>query len=119
MSSQHSKLQEGTYFRILGRLQGNTDISYRELAKVSVMCVWSMHYVLRKPVDKGFVKFGTFTGAKGKRRNAYIPRSTGVARKTSLNRAFPMRNIEEYEALNKENQSLQVGSDRSDAVPRI
>lgn len=111
MASRRSKLQEDTYFRILRLLDRNSEISQRELAESAGVSVGGVHYVLNALVEKGFVKFGNFTGAEDKRRYAYILTPAGIARKASLTRAFLMRKMEEYEALKEEIQSLHVDLD--------
>lgn len=118
MTSKRSKSQEDTYFRILRVLQENPEMSQRELAKVAGISVGGLHYVLRALVDKGFVKFGNFTGAEDKRRYAYVLTPKGIARKASLTRAFLMRKMEEYEALKEEIQSLQLDLDGENAGKR-
>ncbi|WP_245629162.1 hypothetical protein [Celeribacter indicus] len=65
-----------------------------------------MLYVLNALIDKGFVKIGTFTATKDKRRYATVLTPEGIARKAALTRAFLVRKLEEYEALRKEIDGL-------------
>lgn len=98
-----SKLQEGTHFRVLRLLQGNPEMSQRELAEA----VGGIHYVLNALIDKGLVKLGNFTAAKNKRRYAYILSPKSLAQKPLIAKRFLVRKIEEYEALKSEIEELQ------------
>jgi EPS-associated MarR family transcriptional regulator len=108
MTSQRSKLQEDTHFRVLRLLQENPEMSQRELAKTVGISVGGMHYVLKALIDKGLVKLGNFTAADDKRRYAYILTPKGIARRAVLTRAFLMRKMEEYEALKEEIEKLKA-----------
>jgi EPS-associated MarR family transcriptional regulator len=106
MTSKRSKLQEDTFFRVLRLLQENPEMSQRELAKVAGVSVGGIHYVLSALVEKGLVKLGNFTASDDKRRYAYVLTPKGIARRAALTRAFLMRKMEEYEALNYEIEQL-------------
>ena len=108
MSSNRTKLQEDTSFRVLRLLQENPEISQRELARVAGVSVGGMHYVLTALVDKGLVKFGNFTASEDKRRYAYILTPKGIARRAALTRAFLARKMDEYEALKYEIEMLSL-----------
>jgi EPS-associated MarR family transcriptional regulator len=114
MNSQRSKLQEETHFRVLRLLQNNPEMSQRELAGAVGVSVGGMHYLLNALVEKGLVKLGNFTAAKDKRRYAYILTPKGIAKKSTLTRAFLVRKLEEYESLRGEiatlNSELGVGA---------
>ena len=63
MTSQRSKLQEDTHFRVLRLLQANPEMTQRELARAVGISVGGVHYVLNALIDKGFVKLGNFSAA--------------------------------------------------------
>ncbi|WP_322867900.1 MarR family EPS-associated transcriptional regulator [Aquicoccus sp. G2-2] len=114
MTSNRSKLQEDTHFRVLRLLQDNPEMSQRELAKAVGISVGGIHYVLNALIDKGLVKLGNFTAAEDKRRYAYILTPKGIARKAALTRAFLARKMEEYEALKEEIETLKKESNPID-----
>ena len=118
MTSQRSKLQEDTHFRVLRLLQENPEMSQRELAKTVGVSVGGMHYVLKALIDKGLVKLGNFTAADDKRRYAYILTPKGIARRAVLTRAFLMRKMEEYEALREEIEKLKAEMPQDPAEQR-
>jgi EPS-associated MarR family transcriptional regulator len=107
MSSNRSKIQEDTHFRVLRLLQENPEMSQRELAASVGVSVGGMHYVLNALIDRGLVKLGNFTAAEDKRRYAYILTPKGVAEKAVVTRRFLARKMEEYEALRAEIENLK------------
>ena len=64
MTSNRSKLQEDTHFRVLRLLQENPELSQREAVKTAKNNVDGAHYVLNALIEKGLVKKGNFTTAK-------------------------------------------------------
>ncbi|MGJ8590128.1 MAG: MarR family EPS-associated transcriptional regulator [Yoonia sp.] len=118
MTSWCSKLQEDTCFRNPRYLQKNPDTIQRNLIKVAGISVGVMLYGWSAHIDKGIAKFGNFAGAEDKLRYAYVLSPTGIARKGPLARAFLMRKMECYVALNEEIQSLQLNLDKRKAQAR-
>ena len=106
MTSQRSKLQEDTHFRVLRLLQVNPEMSQRELARAVGISVGGVHYVLNALIEKGFVKLGNFSAAEDKRRYAYILTPQGIAEKAAITRRFLARKMKEYEALRAEIDAL-------------
>lgn len=107
MTSNRTKLQEDTHFRVLRLLQENPEMSQRELAEAVGVSVGGIHYVLNALIDKGLVELRNFTAAEDKRRYAYVLTPKGIARKAALTRAFLVRKMEEYEALKEEIGALR------------
>ena len=108
MTGTRSKVQEDVRFRILRLLQGNPDMSQRELAAAVGISVGAVHYVLAALVEKGFVKFARFTAAEDRRRYAYVLTPRGIAERTAITRHFLARKMEEYEALKAEIDALSA-----------
>lgn len=108
MTGTRSKVQEDVRFRILRLLQGNPDMSQRELAAAVGISVGAVHYVLAALVEKGFVKFARFTAAEDRRRYAYVLTPRGIAERTAITRRFLARKMEEYEALKAEIDALSA-----------
>ena len=106
MTSKRSKLQEDTHFRVLRLLQGNPEMSQRELAEAAGISVGGTHYVLSALIEKGLIKLGNFTAAEDKRRYAYVLTPKGIAEKAAITKRFLARKIEEYEALKSEIDEL-------------
>jgi len=107
MSSQRTKLQEETHFRVLRLLDENPNMSQRELAAVADISVGGAHYVLSALVQKGYVKLENFAASKDKRRYAYLLTPQGASRKAALTRQFLVQKVREYEALRVEIEQLR------------
>lgn len=108
MTGKRSRVQEDVRFRILRLLQGNPDMSQRELAAAVGISVGAVHYVLAALVEKGFVKFGRFTAAEDRRRYAYVLTPRGIGERTAITRHFLARKMEEYQALKAEIDALSA-----------
>ena len=108
MTSNRSKLQEDTHFRVLRLLQENPEISQRELAAAVGVSVGGMHYLLNALIEKGLVKLGNFTAAEDKRRYAYVITPKGIKEKSLTARSFLKRKLAEYEALKAEIDALAL-----------
>ena len=101
------QLQEDTYFRVLALLEGNPDISQRDLAKALGISLGGVNYSLRALVEKGMVKAQNFSSSDKKLSYAYILTPKGLAEKSMLTARFLKRKMDEYEALKVEIESLQ------------
>ena len=115
MTSMRNKFQEDTHFRVLRLLQGNPEMSQRELAKAVGVSAGGIHYVLSALIEKGLVKLGNFTAAEDKRRYAYVLTRQGLSEKAAMTRNFLMRKTAEYEALRSEIEALaaEIGDEAS------
>ena len=108
MTEQRSKTQEDVRFRVLRLLQENPEMSQRDIAVAVGISVGGVHYCLNALIDKGFVKLGNFTAAQDKRRYAYILTPKGLSEKSALASRFLKRKRDEYDALKREIESLQI-----------
>lgn len=106
-------------YRILRCLQGNPEMSQRDLARALGMSTGGTHYVLKALIAKGLVKIGNFRSAPDKRRYAYVLTPGGMAEKAAITRRFLRRKMAEYEALRAEIEALQdeIGPEE-DRAPR-
>lgn len=107
MPDRRARSLEDVQFRVLRLLEQNPHWSQRELAKAVGISNGSVHYVLSALVEKGLVKFGTFTASRDKRRYAYVLTPKGISERAGLTRRFLIRKIQEYEALRAEIDTLR------------
>lgn len=112
MTNQSDKLREDVKFRILRLLQGNPEMSQRELAQAVGVSTGGIHYVLNALVKKGMLKLSNFTAAKDNRRYAYVLTPSGLTERARLTQSFMIRKLAEYEALKAEID--EVGADLSE-----
>jgi EPS-associated MarR family transcriptional regulator len=121
MASKHPEQTEDLHFRVLKLLQGNPDLSQRELAQKLGVSNGKLHYCMRALIDKGLVKLGNFAQSKHHLGYAYLLTPAGIAQKASMTSNFLKRKLAEYEALRAEIEFLQSevrGLDPSSEEPR-
>jgi EPS-associated MarR family transcriptional regulator len=108
MKTRQAKLQEDTYFRVMGILQENPDLTQRELAERLGISVGGLNYCLKALMEKGLVKMKNFAGSKNKFGYVYVLTPSGMAEKATITHRFLQRKMEEYEALRAEIEALQT-----------
>ena len=94
-------------------LQGNPDLTQRELAEKLGMSVGGLNYCLNALIDKGLVKMQNFSNSKNKFKYVYLLTPMGIAEKVALTTRFLSRKIEEHEALKLEIEALKSEVDAS------
>jgi EPS-associated MarR family transcriptional regulator len=107
MTSTRADRQEDSYFRILHTLQGQLDLSQRELADKLELSLGTLNHCLNALIEKGFIKIENFQNSKHKFKYAYILTPSGLTEKTLMTQRFLQRKIKEYEALQAEIHSLK------------
>ena len=107
MTSRQSKLQEDTYFRVMGILQENPNLTQRELADKLGLSLGGLNYCLRALIDKGFVKMQNFNKAENKLKFVYLLTPRGIKEKSALTYRFLERKMQEYEVLKAEIETLK------------
>ncbi len=112
--SRRSQLQEDTYFRVMRMLQGNPDLTQREIAQQLGVSTSGLNYCLNALIDKGWVKVQNFQNSKNKFKYVYLLTPQGIAEKMALTDRFLKRKMTEYEALKSEIEALQREAGRSD-----
>jgi EPS-associated MarR family transcriptional regulator len=113
MTSRQSNLQEDTYFRVMGILQDNPNLTQRELADKLGLSLGGLNYCLRALIDKGFVKMQNFNKAENKLKFVYLLTPRGILEKSSLTYRFLERKLHEYAALKVEIEALKGQIDLS------
>ncbi len=88
-------------------MQGNPDLTQRELAEKLGISVGGLNYCLNALIDKGLVKMQNFSNSKNKFKYVYLLTPKGMAEKVALTNRFLSRKMEEYEALKLEIEALK------------
>ena len=98
--------------RVLRALEGNPELSQRQLAQELGVSLGGVNYALKALIERGFVKADNFRRSGSKVAYLYVLTPQGVAEKASLATAFLGRKLEEYEMLRQEIEALkgEVGS---------
>lgn len=100
-------LQETQRLRLLKLLEQNPGFSQRELAQAMGMSLGKVNYCLKALIEKGFVKLDCFCQSPNKQAYAYLLTPAGIEEKTRIVRGFLQRKEAEYEAIQKEIETLR------------
>lgn len=108
MSSRKSRQREDVRFLVLRLLEGNPEMSQRELAKAVGISTGGVCYLLKALTERGLVKLGNFSASTDKRRYAYVLTPKGMAEKAAIAGRFLARKREEYDSLKREISDLET-----------
>ena len=102
-------------------IDGNSEISTRQIADEVGISNGSAYYLLTAFVEKGFVKLGNFKNNPRKGQYAYLLTPKGLQEKSLLTHRFIGRKRKEYENLRAEINTLEeeVGISGKAAPPPI
>jgi len=100
--------KEHVHFQILRAIEGNPEISQRDLARQLGVSNGKVNYLIAALVEKGLLKMAHF-GRNGDKlaKVAYLLTPAGVRNRTALTRDYLARKEAEYEALKAEIDSLR------------
>ena len=98
---------EDLRFRVLRLLEGNPELSQRQIARELGISLGGVNYCLRALADKGYVKIRNFRASNNKLRYAYFLTPAGLSEKAGLTGRFLARKMAEYEALTAEIEALR------------
>jgi EPS-associated MarR family transcriptional regulator len=96
-----------THLKVLRHLEGNPEITQRELAEELGVSLGKVNYCLKALVGRGWVKVNNFKNSNNKAAYAYLLTPTGIERKAQITLRFLKRKISEYEHLKTEIEQLQ------------
>ena len=113
MASRREEQQEDVRLRVMRLINGNPELSSRQVADQVGISNGSAYYVLSALVEKGFVKLGNFTRNRKKSHYAYLLTPSGIREKTILTQEFIIRKRMEYEDLKTEIEILESELDVS------
>lgn len=111
MTGRQSQRQEDTYFQVMRIIQGESDVSQRELARRVGLSVGGLNYCLRALIERGWVKVQNFSSSRNKLGYVYLLTPSGLSAKAALAQQFLRRKIAEYEALRMEIEAMRGESD--------
>ena len=101
-----------THLKVLREIEGNPEITQRELARELGVSLGKVNYCLKALIQKGWVKANNFKNNNNKSAYAYLLTPKGIERKTKITASYLRNKIDEYETLRKEIEILrrEVGS---------
>ena len=107
LNNTRAATQEETHYKVMRLLEGNPDLTQRELAQSLGVSVGSVNYCLKALVDKGWVKMKNFAYSKNKFGYIYVLTPNGLAEKALITQRFLQRKMDEYEQLKAEIEVLK------------
>ena len=90
------------HFEILRKLNKDSSLSQRELAKKLGLSLGKVNYCLIALKEKGLIKINNFKKNPNKLNYAYILTPKGIAEKTKITIRFMKQKMHEYDELQKE-----------------
>lgn len=106
------KPSEQIHFKILRAIEGQPDITQRELAKQLGVSKGKTNYLIAALIEKGLIKIGNFQREEGKLgKIAYLLTAAGIKSRAALTRDYLARKEAEYKALKAEIQALRKMED--------
>ena len=89
-------------------VEANPTITQRALAVALGVSLGRVNYGLRALIDKGLIKVNNFKRSETKLAYAYLLTPRGVTEKSVLTKAFLARKMQEFDALKREIEALQL-----------
>lgn len=93
--------------KILKKLQDDPQISQRDLARELGISLGRANFCLRALMEKGLIKANNFKNNRNKKAYMYLLTPRGMAEKARATASFLERKVAEYEALQREIDSLK------------
>jgi EPS-associated MarR family transcriptional regulator len=93
--------------KILRILEEQPEISQRDLARELGISLGKANYCLQGLMEKGLVKANNFKNSRNKKAYMYLLTRQGMAEKARATSRFLKRKMAEYEALQREIESLK------------
>lgn len=108
-------LTDETRYKLLQRLEANPQASQRELASALGISLGKANYCLNALMAKGLVKARNFTNSQNKRAYMYYLTPQGMREKARVTVRFFRQRMQEYEALQREIETLRREAAREEA----
>ncbi len=108
----NAKITDDAHLKLLRLVEGDPNISQRQLAKEMGVSLGKVNYCLKALLSVGLIKVGNFAKSKQKKNYAYLITPKGVKEKAIITARFLAAKQVQYESLRKEIEQLEeeVGS---------
>ncbi|MFC1694670.1 MarR family EPS-associated transcriptional regulator [Pseudomonadota bacterium] len=116
------------HLKVLREIEGNPEITQRELAHQLGVSLGKVNYCLKALIDRGWVKANNFKNSKNKAAYAYLLTPRGLEEKAKITVRFLKQRVREYEQMKREIVELEaevngcaqlIQSDESDAGSKL
>ena len=100
-------MNDETHYQLLKLIEGNPQMSQRELADAMGVSLGKINYCLRAVIERGWIKAKNFTKSQNKRAYAYYLTPKGASEKTKVTTRFLKSKMDEYQDLKTQIEQLQ------------
>lgn len=100
-------LSDEIHYRILRLLEGQPDISQRQIAKELGVSLGKTNYCVQALLQKGWIKAENFKNSHNKIGYVYLLTPLGIERKAKIAVRFLKRKTAEFEAIKREIEQLR------------
>lgn len=95
------------HLKVLREIEGNPEITQRELAQQLGVSLGKVNYCLKALIDRGWVKANNFKNSNRKASYAYLLTPTGLEEKAKITVRFLKQRVREYEQIKREIVELE------------
>jgi EPS-associated MarR family transcriptional regulator len=100
-------VNDETHYQLLKLIEGNPQLSQRELADAMGVSLGKVNYCLRAVIERGWIKARNFTKSQNKRAYAYYLTPKGASEKAKVTARFLKRKLDEYQDLTLQIEQLK------------
>jgi len=94
-------------YKVIKLIERNPEISQRELSRELGISLGKTNYCVKALMDKGWIKARNFKNSQNKLAYSYLLTPKGMREKTNVASQFLKRKLVEYDALQREIESLR------------
>ena len=96
------------HLKVLREIEGNPEITQRELAQQLGVSLGKVNYCLKALIDRGWVKATNFKNSRNKVAYAYLLTPNGLEEKAKITVRFLKQRMHDYEMIKQEILELQA-----------
>ena len=96
------------HLKVLREIEGNPEITQRELAEELGVSLGKANYCLKALIDRGWVKVNNFRNSNNKAAYAYLLTPSGLDEKARITVRFLKQRIKDYEQIKQEIAELEA-----------
>jgi len=104
-------------YKVLKQLEGNPELTQRQLAKSLGISLGKVNYCLKALIEKGMIKAAQFRNSDNKQAYAYLLTPRGVEAKARLTAEFLRVKVAEHKVLKAEIEELRQEVAKSRELP--
>ena len=96
------------HLKVLREIEGNPEITQRELAQQLGVSLGKVNYCLKALIDRGWVKANNFRNSHNKAAYAYLLTPSGIEEKAKITLRFLKQRMRDYERIKREIVELEA-----------